>query len=113
MSGQSITPMPTMKGLLMLRTAIIAQSLRVCRRLLIDHQLREAEEEEASVEGGLVINRGSCTAFSVARTRAIEQGCARSQSRSKRKLLKRRRGRVSQNKSSILLRATLHTSQNT
>jgi hypothetical protein len=111
MSGQSITPMPTMKGPIMLKVAIIAHSLRACSRLLIDHQLHEAEEEEASVEEGLVINPGSCTASSVVRTRAT-QGCARLQSRNKRKLLKPRRGRVSQNKSSILLPSTLHTSQN-
>jgi hypothetical protein len=112
MSGQYITPMPTMKGLIMLKEAIIAHSLRACSRLLIDHQLREAEEEEALVEGGSVINPGSCTAYSMARTRATQQGRARLQSRSKRKLLKPRRGRVSQSKSSILLRAILHTFQN-
>jgi hypothetical protein len=48
--------MPTMKGPIMLRTTIIAHSLRACNKLLIDHQLREADEEEASVEGGSVIN---------------------------------------------------------
>jgi hypothetical protein len=72
MSGQSITPMPTMKGPIMLSAAIIAHSLRACSRLLIDHQLREVEEEEASVEGGSIINPGSCTASSVARTRATQ-----------------------------------------
>jgi hypothetical protein len=47
MSGQSITPMPMMKGPTMLRATIIAHSLRACSRLRIDHQLREAGEEEA------------------------------------------------------------------
>jgi hypothetical protein len=101
-----------MKGIIMLRTAIIAHSLRACSRLLSDHQLREAEEEEASVEEGLAINPESCTTSFVARTRAIQQGHVRSQFRSKRKLLKSRRSRVSRSKSSILLHATLHTSQN-
>jgi hypothetical protein len=112
MSGQSIAPMPTMKGPIMLRAAIIAHSLRACSRLLTDHQLREAEEEEASVEEGSVIHPGNCTASFVARTRATQPGHARSQSRSKRKLLKPRHDRISRSKSSILLRATLHTSQN-
>jgi hypothetical protein len=78
MSGQFITPMPTMKGPIMLRTAIIAPSLRACSRLLSDHQLREAEEEEASVEEASAINPESCTAFFVARARVIQQGHARS-----------------------------------
>jgi hypothetical protein len=112
MSGQSITLMPTMKGPTMLRKAIIAHSLRAYSRLLIDHQLREAEEEETSVEGGSVINPGSCTASSLAWTRATQQGRARSQYRSKRKLLKPKRGKASRSKSSTLLRAILHTSQN-
>jgi hypothetical protein len=104
--------MPTMKGPIMLRAAIIAHSLRACSRLLTDHQLWEAEEEEASMEEGLVINLESCIASSVARTRVTQQGHARSLSRSKRKLLKPRRSRISQSKFSILLHATLHTSKN-
>jgi hypothetical protein len=112
MSGQSITPMLTMKGPIMLKATIIAHSLRACSRLLTDHQLREAKKEEASVEGCSTINPGNCTAFSMARTRATQQGRARLQSRSKRKLLKPRLGRVSRSRFSILLRATLHTSQN-
>jgi hypothetical protein len=56
MSGQSIIPMPTMKGPTMLRAIIIAHSLRACNKLLTNHQLQEAEEEEASVEEGSVIS---------------------------------------------------------
>jgi hypothetical protein len=78
MSEQSITPMPTMKGPTILRAAIIAHSLRACTKLLTDHQLREAEEEEASVEEGLAINPGSCTACFAARTRVTQRGRARS-----------------------------------
>jgi hypothetical protein len=55
----------------------------------------------------------SCTVFFVARTRATQQGHARSQFRSRRRLPKLRRDRVSRSKSSTLLRVTLHTSQNT
>jgi hypothetical protein len=112
MFGLFITLMPTMKGQIMLGTVIIAHSLRACSRLLSDHQLREAEEEETLVEEGLAINQESCTASFVARTRAIQQGHARSQFRSKMRLLKPRRGRVSRSKSSALLRVILHTSQN-
>jgi hypothetical protein len=72
MSGQFITPMPTMKGPIMLRAAIIAHSLRACSRLVTDHQLQGAEEEEALVEEGSAINPGSCTASFVARTRATQ-----------------------------------------
>jgi hypothetical protein len=44
----------------MLRPVIIAHSLRACNKLLTDRQLREAEEEEASVEE---ISLGSGYAF--------------------------------------------------
>jgi hypothetical protein len=110
MSGQFITPIPTMKGPIMLRTTIIAHSLRACSRLLSDYQLQEAEEEEASVEEGSAINPETCTASFVVRTRDIQQGHARSQFRSKRKLLKPRHDRVSRSKPSTMLRATPHTS---
>jgi hypothetical protein len=45
MSDQSITRMPTMKGPIMPKAAIIAHSLRAYNRLLVDHQLQEVEEE--------------------------------------------------------------------
>jgi hypothetical protein len=66
-----------------------------------------------SVEEGLAINPESCTVFFVARTRATQQEHARSQFRSKRKLMKLRRDRVSRSKSSTLLHVIPHTSQNT
>jgi hypothetical protein len=74
MLDQFITPMPTMKGPIMLRTAIIAHSLRAYSRLLLDHQLREAKEEEASLEEDSAINLESCTSSFVVRIRAIQQG---------------------------------------
>jgi hypothetical protein len=85
----------------MLSIAIKVFSLRACGRLLSDHQLREEEEE------GLAINPESCTAFFVARTRATQHGHARLQFRSRRKLLKLKRGRVNRSKSSTLFLATL------
>jgi hypothetical protein len=78
-----------------------------------DHQLREAEEGEASVEESMVISPGNCSAFSVTRTRDTQRGRARSRSKSKRKLLKPRHNRISRSRSCILLRATLHISPNT
>jgi hypothetical protein len=68
---------------------------------------------EALAEEGTVISPENCSAFFVARTRDIQRGCAKSRSKSKRKSLKPRHGRISRSRSGILLRATLHTSQNT
>jgi hypothetical protein len=107
MSDQSTTPIPTMIGPAMLNIAIIILRLRACNRLLSDRQLREVEEEEVLVVEGLEINPKSCTAFFVARTRAIQQGCVMSPFRIRRKLLKLKRGRISRSKSSTLLHATL------
>jgi hypothetical protein len=100
-----------MIGPAMLNIAIIVLRLRACNILLLDHQLREVEEEEVSVVVGLAINLESCTAFFVARTRATQQGHAMLPFISKRKLLKLKRGRVSQSKSSTLLHAILLTSR--
>jgi hypothetical protein len=96
-----------MIGPAMLNIAIIILRLRACNRLLSDRQLREVEEEEVLVVEGLEINPKSCTAFFVARTRAIQQGCVMSPFRIRRKLLKLKRGRISRSKSSTLLHATL------
>jgi hypothetical protein len=63
---------------------------------------------EALAEEGTVINPENCSAFSVARTRDIQRGRAKSRSKSKRNLLKPRHGRISRSRSCILIRATLH-----
>jgi hypothetical protein len=107
MSDQSTTPIPMMIGPAMLKIAIIVFRLRACNWLLLDHQLREVEEEEILVVEGLAINPESCTAYFVARTWATQQGHARLPFRSRRRLLKLKRGRVSRSKFSTLLRATL------
>jgi hypothetical protein len=113
MSDQFTTPMPMMKGSAMFSIAITVLSLQACNKLLLDHRLRGAGEKEVSVEDDLAINLESCTAFFVARTRATQQEHARLQFRSRRKLPKLRRDRVSRSKSSTLLRVISHTSQNT
>jgi hypothetical protein len=107
MSDQSTTPIPRMTRLAMLNIAIIVLRLQACNRLLSDHQLREVEEEEVLVVEGLAINPKSCTVIFVARTRATQQGHAMLPFRSRRKLLKLKRNRVSRSKSSTLLRAIL------
>jgi hypothetical protein len=48
------------------------------------HQLQEAEEEEASVEGSAP-NQEGCFVYSMEKTRDIQQVCAKSRSRNKRK----------------------------
>jgi hypothetical protein len=63
MSGQSITPMPMMKGPTMLNIAITVLSLQPCNRLLLDHWLLGAGEDGVSVEGDLATNPEKCTAF--------------------------------------------------
>jgi hypothetical protein len=113
MSDQFTTPMPMMKGPAMFSIAITVLNLQACNRLLLDHRLQGAGEEEVSVEDDLEINLESCTVFFVVRTRATQQEHARLQFRSRRKLLKLRHGIVSQSKSSTLLRVILDTSQNT
>jgi hypothetical protein len=109
MSDLSTTPLPMMIGPTMLNIAIIVLKLRAYPRLLSDLQLREVEEEEVLVVEGLAINPESCTIFSAARTRATQQGHAWLPFKSRRKSLKLKlkRDRVSQSKSSTLLRATL------
>jgi hypothetical protein len=89
MSGQSTIPMPTMTGPITFRAVSTAHSLQACSKLPTDHQPREAEGGEASVEEGTVISPGNCSAYSVARTREKTQpGRAKSRSKSRRKLLK-------------------------
>jgi hypothetical protein len=51
------------KGPAMFTIAITVLSLQSCIRLLSDHRLRGAEEEEVSVEEGLATNLESCTLF--------------------------------------------------
>jgi hypothetical protein len=77
MSEQStiLTQMTT--GPIILRVASTAQSLRECNKHPIGHKPREAEEGETSEEG-MVISPGSCSAYSVAKTRDTQQGRARS-----------------------------------
>jgi hypothetical protein len=68
---------------------------------------------EASVEEGTITSPGNFSACSVARTRDTQRGRAKSRSKSRRKLLKPKHGRISRTRSYILLRATLPISRST
>jgi hypothetical protein len=67
---------------------------------------------EASEEG-MVISPGNYSAYSVVKIRDTPQGRAKSRSRSRRKSLKPKHGRISPSRSCILLRATLRISWST
>jgi hypothetical protein len=79
-------------------------------KVLLGHQLLEAEGAEASEED-MVISLGGCSVYFVAKTRDTPQGRAKSRSRSRRKSLKPKHSRTRRSRSCILLRATLRTSQ--
>jgi hypothetical protein len=87
-------------------------NLRGSSKALSGHQLQGAEAPGASEED-LGISPGRSTAYSVVRTRAILQECAKSPSKSRRRLQKLKLDRVSRSRSCTLLRATLPTYQNT
>jgi hypothetical protein len=61
-----------------------APRLQGCNKVLTGYQLQEAKEEEASEEGS-VRNPEGCSVYSVGRIRGIQQGRAKSRSRSKKK----------------------------
>jgi hypothetical protein len=80
-------------------------------KALSNRQLQGAEAPGA-LEEDMGINPGRSIAYSVMRTRAILQECAKSPSRSRRRSQKPKLGRVSRSRSCTLLRATLLTYQN-
>jgi hypothetical protein len=81
-------------------------------KALSGHQSQGAEAAGA-LEEDTGINPEGYIAYSVVKTRATPQEHAKSQFRSKRRLSKLRRGRISQSRSYILLHATLPMSQST
>ena len=88
----------------------ILRKLRGSNKALSGRQLQEAEVPGASEED-MGINLERSTAYSVVRTRAIPQECAKSSSKSRRRLQKPKLGRISRSRSCTLLRATLRTYQ--
>jgi hypothetical protein len=81
-------------------------------KALSGHQSQGAEAVGAS-EGDMEINPECYIVYSMVKTRATPQEHAKSQFRSKRRLSKLRRGRISRSRSYILHHATLPMSQNT
>jgi hypothetical protein len=81
-------------------------------KALSGHQAQGVEAAGASEEGA-GISPESSIAYSVVKARVTLQEHAKLQFRSKRRLSKLRRGRVSRSRFYILLHATLPTYQNT
>jgi hypothetical protein len=112
MSDQSTTPVRVMTEEASFRGHSIAHSLQGNNIALSGHQLQGAKVAGASEED-MGISPGNSTTYSVVRTRATLQEHARSPSRSKKRLPKQKRGRISRSRFYTLLRATLPTYQNT
>jgi hypothetical protein len=96
-----------MTGQITPRAASKAHNLQECSKLSTGHQPQEIEGGEASEEG-LVSNPGDCYAYSMGRIRDTRQGRAKSRSKSRRRSLKPKRGRISRSRSCILLHAIRH-----
>jgi hypothetical protein len=112
MSDQSTTLARVMTEEASFRGHTKAHSLQGSSRALSGHQLQGAEVAGASEED-MGINPGNSTAYSVVRTRATLQEHARSPSRSKKRLPKQKRGRISRSRFYTLLRVILPIYQNT
>jgi hypothetical protein len=112
MSDQSTTPVRVMTEEASFRDHNIAHSLQGSSRALSGHHLQGVEATGASEED-MGINPGNSIAYSVVRTRATLQEHVRSPSRSKKRLPKQKRDRISQSRFYTLLRATLPIYQNT
>jgi hypothetical protein len=108
--GRSTSPVRTTTKGASLRGHNTPHNLRGNSKALSGHQLQGVEAPGA-LEEDLGISPGRSTAYSVVRTRAILQECAKSPFRSKRRLQMPKLGRFSRNRSCTLLRATLPTYQ--
>jgi hypothetical protein len=86
-------------------------NLRGNNKALSGRRLQGAEAPGASEED-MGISLGRFIAYSMVRTRAILQECAKSPFRSRRRSRKPKLGRISRSRSFTLLRATLPTYQN-
>jgi hypothetical protein len=112
MSDQSTIPVRVMTEADSFRGHSIAHSLQGNNGALSGHQLQGAEAVGASEED-IGTSPGNSIAYSVVRTRATLQEHARSPFRSKKRLPKQKRDRISRSRFYILLRATLPIYQNT
>jgi hypothetical protein len=112
MSDQSITPVRVMAAKASCKGHNTAPNPQDNNKALSGHQPQGAGAAGASEEG-MGISPESSIAYYVVKTRATLQEHARSLFRSKRRLPKQRRGRISRSRSYILLHAILPTYQNT
>jgi hypothetical protein len=111
MLDQSITPVKVMTEEASFKGHNTALNPQGNNKVLSDHQPQGAEAIGA-LEEGMGINRENFIAYSLVKTRATLQEHVRSLFRSKRRLLKLRRGRISRSRFYILLHAILSTYQN-
>jgi hypothetical protein len=112
MSDQYITPVRVMTEEACFKGHSIAHNPQGNNKALSGHQSQGAEAIVASEEG-MGISPEDYIAYSMVKTRATLQEHARSPFRSKRRLPKQRRGRISRSRSYILLCATLPIYHNT
>jgi hypothetical protein len=85
MSGKFITLAQVMIGEIILKVISTSLSHEGHNKAPLDHQLQEAEEEEASVEGSTP-NQEGCFVYSMEKIKDIQQGRAKSRSRNKKEL---------------------------
>jgi hypothetical protein len=111
MSGQSTAPVRMTTKEANSRGHSTPHNLRGNSKALSGHQLQGAEALGASEED-MGISPGRSIAYSMVRTRAILQECAKSPLWSKRRSQKSKLSRISQSRSCTLLRAILPTYQN-
>jgi hypothetical protein len=111
MSNQSTSPVKMMIEEASFRGHSTPHNLRDSSKALSGHQLQGAEAVGASEED-MGISPGKSIAYSVVRTRATLQECARSLFWSKKRLPKQKLSRISGSRFYILLRATLLIYQN-
>jgi hypothetical protein len=112
MSDQSIAPIRMMTKEASPRGHSTPHSLRDSSKAPSGRQLQGAEAPGAS-EDDMGISPGKFSAYSVVKTRATLQECAKSLFWNKRRSPKTKLGRISRSRSCTLLRATLLTYQNT
>jgi hypothetical protein len=112
MSDQSIPPARVMIEEANFKGHNTAHNPQDNSKALSGHEPQGAGAAGASEEG-MGISPESSIAYSVVKTRATLQEHARSPFKSKRRLLKQRRGRIRRSRSYILLHAILPMYQNT
>jgi hypothetical protein len=111
MSGQFTTPLRVTTEEVSCRGHIILHNLQGSNKALSDRQLQEAEAPGA-LEEDMGISLGRSIAYFMVKTRAILQECAKSPSKSRRRLKKPKLGKVNRSRSCTLLRVAHPTYQN-